>query len=933
MSITCNGQKSDHFYDKNRIPIDPGIKIGKLHNGFTYYIVKPDSTDGIIRMRLLVKVGTNFEDEDQLEFAHLVEHMAFEGTLHFPGDSLRRYTSRQGIVGGLGIGAMTGPMRTTYQIDIPENDAELFNNGLLILRDWTQDAIFNPDRIQAQVGAVIGEHRMNGDRVSAKVSAEKNHKVLDNNYGNEFFESARKNLRIMKSDSLLQFYKEWYRPDLEAVVIVGNVDVEDLEKRIGLVFSDLKTPAHRRKTDFFFNRQDGKLANKRRLIKIADGEMSGADLEFYYKRLSHRSNLETIEDYRGFIVDNICSNLLSQWGRSLGKRIFARSLRSGIYRHFNNSSIDVLTIQVGLNGEEEIENSYKVISSELDILRKRGFDSAFFKAAKESFLNMLTTYLKNQATVVEKCADHFVSGNALCSSDYELELAGQLISGITLNDINKEISGWLKITDNKDIVIAGRDEYRFPNEEDLDQWEIENRHVPLAKQKSSKIMLTSNDFVKATKFPKVSNQIAYKEKYFLDTSIVLLEFENGAKVFLAPGSESLGDKKNEIVLTAFKPLIIENDSINSFYRNVSLDIFNSMGLGILNKDELDQFQHDMRIYVNRFIDESSSRIVGSCRVDNLESMLQNIYLYFTPPRMDKEEFVRWKSNKRYEIKRIYDDSEVYFENKVKSVTRSERLFTIDDVDNIELDKALRFYSNQFSGVGDFTFFVTGDYTISEDFKKMILQYIGSLKMGRVGGKLEPLKFNAAGKVSETYYLGNKEKSEVCLLFACKEDVLYSIRNRAILILLKEILRARIFARLRTREGGTYYPITYLEDRRISKVMFGYRLGIKFDCDPGNVDNMIGYVLEEFENLRDGVLDENSYTTAMSEAISYISQWNKITSVNGTLEEMYLYDSFIKNSDTIDKVLPTITLEELQDGIRLYMANVCLQKFVLLPRKL
>jgi len=705
ISATCNGQKLEHFYDTSRIPLDPSVKIGKLQNGFTYYIIKPDSTDGFIRMRLLVKAGSNVEDEHQLEFAHLVEHMAFEGTLHFPLDSLRRYAAKQGLDGGLSIGAMTGPKSTTYQIDIPEQNFDSFNNSLLILRDWTQDVLFTPHRIQAQIGAVIGEHRTNGDRVSARVTFDKNQKIIDNNYGSIFFENAINNLKVTKPESLLQFYEEWYRPDLEAIIIVGNVDVEDLERRINAIFSNLRGPVHRLGSGFLFNRQEGKLQNKRRLIKIRDNEKSDIDLEFYYKRLSDRSNLKTVYDYRLVVIDNICNYLLWRWTQNLEKRGFARNVRAGIHRHFDNSNIDVLTIQASLNSEEEIENSYRVIVSELEVLRTRGFDNEFLSAAKINFLDLQRRYLNDQATILDKCAAHFVSGDALCSFDYELSLSEHLLSGITLKDINCEIFKWLGIENDRDVVIAGGDECNFPGEEDVGRWEMENRRKPLANLKSGKVMLTSRKFMKAAKFPIFSEQILYKESYFIDTSIVLLEFNNGSKVVLCPTGESFGNDKDEIVLTAFKPFVGDNDSLNTLYKTLYSDIFSSVGLGGLSRDELNQFQKDMHIYVDCFTDDSSSRIVASSHLGKFESMLQSIYLYFMPPKMNLDEFARWKSNKKYETRRIYNDPEVYFENQVRSVTRNERLLTIEDVDRIELDTVLRFYSNQFSGVGDFVFFL------------------------------------------------------------------------------------------------------------------------------------------------------------------------------------------------------------------------------------
>lgn len=295
----------DSLLANQPLPFDNEVKVGTLSNGFQYFIRKNVEPKNRVTMYLAVKVGSVLENESQLGLAHFLEHMNFNGLKHFPKNELVNYLQKVGVSFGSDLNAYTGFDQTVYQLPIPSDDPEILKNGLLIMRDWAQDALLTGEEIDKERGVVLEE--MRGRRGAQQRMQDKFFPMILNNsrYANRLPIGTEEIITNFPYEEIRKFHKDWYRPELQSIIIVGDIDVAQMESEVKRLFSDMKTHPNPPKREKF----SVPLLDKNQFVVVTDPEMTAIVTQMIIKHPEFV--VKTIGDYRHLLLRSVYRQMLN----------------------------------------------------------------------------------------------------------------------------------------------------------------------------------------------------------------------------------------------------------------------------------------------------------------------------------------------------------------------------------------------------------------------------------------------------------------------------------------------------------------------------------------------------------------------------------------------------------------------------------------------
>ena len=423
------------------LPLDPDVKIGKLANGFTYYIRKNTEPKNRAYLYLANKVGSILENEDQQGLAHFVEHMGFNGTKHYPKNDLVSYLQKAGVRFGADLNAYTSFDETVYQLPIPTDDAEIFKNGMQMMRDWAQDATLDPVEIDKERGVVLEEKRLGKgayERMQIKYLP-----VLFNNsrYSNRLPIGAEEVLENFKPETLRQFYKDWYRPNLQALIVVGDIDVQAVEQMIKAKFADLKNPVDpRERIEYTIP-----LIHKNQFIAVTDKEFPVTVAQIMIKH--PETVVKTTVDLRDNMIRALYNQMLSARFSEIIKQATPPFLQGGSNISKFLAGLDVAGSFV-LAKPGELETGFKAVLTEVERVKRFGFTQTEFERAKVAFMTQEESAYKekdktNSENFVNEYLQHFLRGEAVMSISHKYNFCKEKINGITLTEVNTLIKKYV----------------------------------------------------------------------------------------------------------------------------------------------------------------------------------------------------------------------------------------------------------------------------------------------------------------------------------------------------------------------------------------------------------------------------------------------------------------------------------------------------------
>jgi zinc protease len=828
------------------LPLDPSVRTGKLANGFTYYIRHNEEPKNRVMMYLVNKAGSVLEDEDQRGLAHFMEHMSFNGTKHFPHNELIDYLQKAGVRFGADINAYTSFDETVYELPIPSDKPELLKGGLEIMRDWAHEALLDPGEIDKERGVVLEEKRL-GKGAGERMQRQYWPVILnDSRYAVRVPIGLDTVLDNFKRPVIARFYNDWYRPDLQALIIVGDINVDQIEAQIKQQFSSLKNPAHERvRTKYTVP-----LTGKNQFITVTDKEMTTTEAEILIK---HKApELKTVADYRTALVHGLFDQMLSER--------YAELLRKSDPPYISGSA-GISGFMGGLDAYDasvqakpgELEKGLKAVWRETERLKRFGFTATELERAKTAYLNEMESAVKekgktNSINYVKEYQAYFLTNSAAPGIDKEYQLTKDDLPGITLTDVNSLTTSYITNT-NRDILILApeRDKNSLPNETVVNSWLKAVDEETLSPYKDE---VSNQQLLSAMPIPgKIKSE--QQNKVFNITTITL---SNGVKVLLKPTDF----KNDQIIFSSFAPggSSLYSDADYQSAAN-SAGVITAGGVGNYNSDELSKYLEGKELSVKPYIAERFQGISGGSTPKDLEITMQMIYAYFTEPREDTAIFKGIITRSKAGLANRANDPSSVFNDTVSAIMGNNNIRrtgpTLQKLAEIDPDKAYQIYKERFADASNFTFTFVGSIDTNA-IKPLLEKYLGSLPATGQHEQAKDLNIHApSGKIEKTVYKGTEPKSTVYLVFSGKYD--YSPENNVKMDAMKETLEIRLLQRLREDESGVYSPGVQVNTTKLPQQRYSFL--VHFGCAPQNVEKLIASTLDEIGKLKtDGPLQEN-----------------------------------------------------------------------------
>ncbi len=822
-----------------KLGVSPEIKIGKLANGLTYYIRKNQEPKNRAELRLVVKAGSVLETDKQIGLAHFTEHMCFNGTKNFKKQELVNFLEKSGVSFGADLNAQTSYDETIYMLQLPTDSQAVFKKGFQILEDWAHNVTFENSEIDKERGVVIEEWRL-GQGADARLR-EKFNPVLfkDSRYAIRNPIGTKENLDTFKYETVKQFYKDWYRPDLQAVIVVGDVNVAQTEQMIKEHFGSIKNPVNEKPRIKY-----GLPSQKETQIAIlTDPEQAYNQVMMFYKQPAIAEGQTDIE-YRSSVVRELFNAMMSSRLQELAQKPDAPFLFGGSSYGRLIANKDALTLIAVAKDGKSVAKATETLLEENERVRQNGFTQSELDRAKSAAMaGMENAYNERNKTksgeLVGELIRNFLNKETIPGIEKEFALYKQYLPGIKLSEVNNLIGQWIKPTDRAIIVTAPESEKNNL----LSPAEM----LALVNRKQSTLTAYQDKVLKGDLL--TTQPVAGKitgEKKVPEIGVTELTLSNGAKVVLKPTDY----KNDEVLISAISKGGVSLYS-DSDYLSASNATSVAMYGGVGNYDVMSLLKAltGKQVYVSPSISQYSEGISGSATPRDLPTAFQLIYGYFTEPRKDTSMFLVLKqqlsaslANKGKDPASVFGDSVSYI---MGSYNFRRKPLTLDRINEIQLDKAFSVYQDRFADASDFTFTFVGNFTV-DSIKPYIETYIASLPSinRKETWKDVGIRF-PLGVVNKEIKKGKEPKSSVHLTFTGTTE--YSDIEDTQLDQLAKVLEIRLREILREDQGGVYGVGVGANINR--EPVNSYSITISFGCAPENVDKLINLALAEIKNMK------------------------------------------------------------------------------------
>ena len=821
------------------MPTDPQITIGKLANGIRYYIRANKKPEKRVELRLVIKAGSILEDDDQLGMAHLVEHMAFNGTKNFPKNKTIEFMESLGMRFGADVNAYTSFDETVYMLTVPTDKPEMMDKAMLILEDWAHNLSFDPAEIEKERGVVMEEWRL-GQGANMRMLQKIFPVVLKGSrYADRLPIGKPEIIQKGSAERLKQFYTDWYRPDLMAVVAVGDFDKAAMEKMITTHFASIPAATKPRPRQEFDVPDHAETA----YAIATDKEASGTVVEL--ETLLPSRPQKTVADYRQQTVDNLFSGMLSARFAEITQQPNAPFLNAGAGRNnFFAKSKDTATL-VAIVKEDGIERGLGALLNEAERVARFGFTATEFDRQKQDVLRNYEQYAleKENTESGQRAAEYirnFLDSEPLPSADDEYALHKKFLPGITLDEVNKLAKEWFP--DRNRIVIVEAPEKQgvvIPDQAKL---------AAVLKSAGSKDLKAYVDSASGSALLEGAPAAGTVTKTATKEAIGVTEWElsNGVRVILKPTNF----KEDEIVFRAISPggtsLLTDADYATASSAD---SLVAAGGLGKFSAVDLNKMMSGKIANATPFINELQEGLYGNSSKKDLETMFQLIYLRFTQPRADKNAFDVLLNQYRTQLANnsVVPEFSFYKELAAARYLNHPRrqVPTPEMVDKWNLEKAMAFYKDRFADASDFTFFFVGSFDIST-IKPLIEKYLGSLPSIKRKETWKDIGVRTPNDVViKKVEKGVEPKSSTAIVFSGPFE--YTQTNRVAIRAMSEILQRRLLETIREELSGTYGVNVTPSYQRIPNQE--YAIAINFGSSPDRTEALIKRIFEEIEAFK------------------------------------------------------------------------------------
>ena len=840
--VCCNFQQA-LAQQQPPIPVDPNVRIGKLDNGLTYYLRKNNLPANRADFYIAQKVGSIQEEENQRGLAHFLEHMCFNGTTHFPGDALKQYLERIGVKFGENLNAYTSVDETVYNIsNVPVNTPGAVDSCLLILHDWSNDLTLDPKEIDKERGVINEEWRT---RMSAMQRFQE--KLLPamfagTKYATCFPIGTMDVVMNFKPQTLRDYYEKWYRPDLQGIVVVGDIDVDAVEAQIKKLFADVPAQPNAAKREYYPVND-----NKEPIVLIARDKEHPHIQAIVFNKHKATPNSEKVKI--GYLVENYATNLINNMLNARLNELLQEANPPYIYAGSYDGDFFVAKTKQAFTGivvckEDAVESGIATLLREMERARRFGFTESEYQRARAEYLrNLESAYnerdKRKNDEYINEYVRHFLDNEPIPGIENEYGIISQIAPSIPVEPLNMMMQTLVTDT-NQVVAIFGpeKENLKMPTEDAIKKILHDVKAEELAPYVDK---VSDEPLMKET--PKGGKIISEQKDDVFGTTMLTLS--NGVKVII----KKTDFKADEIIM---KGVSLGGSSLfpDSEIININgLDAVSVGGLGNFSTVDLEKILAGKRASVGYGIGDKTESVNGYCSPKDFETMMQLTYLTFTAPRRDDDAFASYKNRNKAAWLNQEMNPMTAFGDSVTYALRMGHPRTLriksDMVDKMNYDKILAMYQDRFKDASDFTFIFVGNVDI-EEMKPLIAEYLGALPSINRKESFKDNKIEYRKGVYKNEFIREQETAKasnfVCFTGTCK----YDLKNTILMDMTCQVMDLVYTEKVREDEGGTYSVYVGGNLSKYPKEIAG--LQVIFDTAPSKREKLMKIIFAEIEHI-------------------------------------------------------------------------------------
>lgn len=837
------------YAQQGKIDNDNTIRKGILPNGMTYYIRHNAQTKGVADFYIAQKVGSILEEKRQRGLAHFLEHMAFNGTKHFPGNTLQpgivAWCESVGIKFGANLNAYTSVDQTVYNISAaPVTREGVIDSCLLILNDWSHELLLTDKEIDKERGVIEEEWRTRRSGMAMQRLSEQAMPII---YAETKYSDCMPigNIDIVRTfpyNDLRDYYSKWYRPDLQAIIVVGDINEDKIEEKIKKLFAKIplpQNPAHR----IYYP-----IGNNEKMIlyTATDKEQPTVNFTLYMKRdVTPKQERNTIQnyadDYKTNILRMAINDRLEELSRTKNAPFISASVRSGNF--FLASTKDAFELSGVLKEGKAIE-AIQLLVGEVERARANGITIDELKRGKAEMLSYAENDYNDRSNrrngeFVEQCVQNFLEETPIIEPEKELEMVRKLDKTVTIDDVNA-LAKTIITNQNQVVTMFGPDKNTFKMPTNSS---IENAILKAQKQHYTPYK-TQNTLTERliTKLPKPGSIISERTYKYGYTEFTL---SNGLKVYVRPTNFEPDEVNLKLFSLGGKNIYPDSEMPNLTYLMAGATIG---GVAQYNDLTLEKMLAGKTATVTPFIDNDTRGMAGTSNVKDTKTLLELVYLYFTQPRKDPQAFKNLMEQQQEFLTNAHVNPMLAYNDtlhKVAYATNRMESMNKEQLKRVNYNRIMHIYKELFANAANFKLILTGNININK-LKPLLCQYIATLPSNNTKetiGTYEPKLVD--GK--KTYIFHKKQTTPTAITtIVIKGKMEYNNRNELLMDAIGQLLRIVYTEKVREDKGGTYsvQASGNLQHHPNDEAL----LRIAFQTDPQKYNDLIPIVYKELEKM-------------------------------------------------------------------------------------
>ena len=908
------------------VPNDESVRHGVLDNGMTYYIKSNQEPKDRASFYMIQNVGALLENDNQNGLAHFLEHMAFNGTRHFPGKGIINFLELHGVAFGENINAYTQQNQTIYNLsDVPVNRPGVLDSCLLVLNDWSNYLLLTDKEIDAERGVIKEEWRTRRTAQFRMYDASLKYLYPNSKFAERDVIGDLNVIENFKYETLRDFYHKWYRTDLQAIGVVGDFDAGEVEKKVIDLFSKIPAVKDPPKRPFF------DIPDNDTLIfgLVTDPEAAQTIIQYMIRHRNINDGPETFMQYRDSYIYQLFNSMMSQRIEELvqkGDPPFVVGVIN--YGDFERGYEALSAITIPKPNQEDV--SLTALMTELERAKRYGFTQGELDRAKSAILSQWEKYYKERDKIsneeyVNEYVDNYLNGDAYPSTEFGYQAVQAILPTITLADLSQKLNEWIT-EKNQVMVIQG------PEGEGVKHLS-EEQALAIMDQVSKADIEPYQDQALAESLVPVEPAPAavVSEKPIEALDAVEWTLENGARVIFRKADY----EKDQVQIRAYSvggSSLYGNEDVPT--TDMLTSLITTYGVGDFDAMGLQKMLTGKNVSLQLGLRNLSEGLDGTSSVKDVETMMQLVYLYFDYPRFDKEandaiiaRYMAYVENLNNNPQKVMSDSLSLI---VTDYNPRTRILDKQFLQDISFERIKEIYRDRYADASDFFFVIVGNME-PDDVKLLVQKYIGAIPdLDRTETWIDRKVREPEGVVEKTIPVPlTTPKANVNIII--NQKMAYNPYNRMALNVIQGILDLRYVETIREEEGGTYGVgiRTSIAKWPVEKAT----MQINFDCDPDRAVDLKEKVFAELEKLaNDGPSEEDLSKTV--ENILKDRQENKEhnTYYLATLYNYYLYGINFDDPVNFEYIVNGLTADDVKKVMHAFYDNPNIVDVVFVPKE-